>query len=130
MKIGYTESKIMALYSMLAGIAYFIVAILEITGIDFRYISHDIFGGIALIVIATIYFAGIKETLKKSYRGYSFILGGIILSLIFGVMHLLIYIAGILEYAIGNSGFPFPRAEIILAISVSPLAYLVYKKAV
>ncbi len=130
MKIGDIESKIMASYSMMAGIAYFIVAILEIAGSNFRYISHDIFGGAALMVIATIYFAGIKETLKKSYRGLSFILGGIILSLIFGVMHFLIYISGILEYFMGNSGFPFPRAEIILAIFVSPLAYLVYKKTV
>ena len=127
MKVEKKESMIMASYSFIAGIAYLIVAFLEITGIK---ITRDIFGGAALIIISSIYLAGIKETLKRSYKGISFIVGGIILSAIFGIMYLLIFFAEILEYLMGNQNFPFIRVEVLLALLISPLAYYVYEKVI
>ena len=124
MKIEVRESRILASYAVMAAIAYLVVAILEITGIK---ITHDIFGGLALFVISAIYLAGIKETIERSYKGISFIFGGIILSLIFGIMYLFIFLAGILEYAIGEASFPSIRIEIILALFITPLAYYIYR---
>jgi len=126
MKIGKKESMIMAAYSFMAGMAYIIVAFMEIIG----KINHDIFGGATLLIISGIYFAGIRETLAGSYKGISFVLGGIILSLIFGIMYLFIFIAGILEYVIGNAGPPSIRIEIILALFIVPLAHYVYRKVI
>ena len=124
MKIEVRESRILASYAVMAAIAYLLVAILEITGVK---ITRDILGGLALFVISAIYFAGIKETVARSYKGISFIFGGIILSLIFGIMYLFIFLAGILEYMIGNAAFPSIRVEIILALLITPLAYYLYR---
>jgi len=118
------KGKIMALYAFIAFLAYMAVALFEISGV---YFQRDIFGGLALIVISITFLAGVKETWASNYKGLSFILGGLILSSIFGIMHVLILFANILEWLIGESHFPdIIRPEILLLIFISPLLVMAY----
>ena len=121
------EGKIMAGYALIAGILYSSVGVMEIFGA----IHRDIIGGIMLIIIALTYLAGVKESFKGSYRGLSFLIGGLFLSTIYGILYILAIIANWLEYLIGNvESFLLieeMRVEIWLFFTILPLVYLVWK---
>ncbi len=121
------EGKVMAGYALIAGVIYLSAGTMEIFGVIYR----DIIGGIMLIIIAATYLAGVEETFKGSYRGLSFLIGGLFLSAIYGILYILMMIANWLEYLIGNiesfSLIEEMRVEIWLFFTILPLVYLVWK---
>ena len=128
MDFDIKKGKVIGIYAFLIAIFYLIIGIIEIFDrIDL--VKRDIFGGLALFVISATYFASIKETLRGEYKGLSFIIGGIFLSSIFGILYILILFANWLEHIIGKSNFSlYLRPEIILFFAILPLAYLVKKE--
>lgn len=121
------RGKIMAAYALIAGILYLSAGIMEIFGI----ISRDIIGGIMLMIIAATYLAGIKDTSNGNYKGLSFLIGGLFLSTVYGILYILMMIANWLEYLTGNvesfSLIKEMRIEIWLFFTILPLVYLVWK---
>lgn len=119
--------KVMYVYGVIAGIAYLIAGLLELTGLWY----HDIFGGIALLIISSVYLASTKHAGKEMEKSLAFVTVGAILSSIFGVLYILILFADWLEYLIGNASFSTSlRAEIILFIAVVPLLYMIKREIV
>ena len=96
-----------ALISLVVGVPYLIVGlaqfVLSLTGP--HIIPGDPIGGLVLALIGTIFLYGAKDFLNDVTDGISFYYMGIILSLIFSVLFILILIADWAEFLLGNEDF-------------------------
>jgi len=120
--------KAMGIYAAIIGLIYLFISIMEIFGGIYN-VPKDIFGGLVLLVIAATYLTGVKRALKGECKGLSFLIAGVFLSSVFGILYILILFANWLEYLIGNASFSFYlRPEIWLFFAILPLAYLIKKE--
>ena len=120
--------KNIGLYTALIGAITAIVGIFEIlfvfTGSEL-WIPADLFGGLALLVIAAVYLSGNGELLSKREEGLSFVLVGSILTGVFGILYILIMGADYLMYLLGEVDefliLDEVRPEILLLVAVIPV---------
>lgn len=128
--------KNIGLYTGLVGAITAIIGSLEIlfvfTGTD-SWIPADLFGGFALIVIAAVYLSGIGELLSMREEGLSFALTGMILTMVFGSLYILMAGADWLMYLLGEADefliISELRPEILLLVATLPLArYMIKRK--
>ena len=120
--------KNIGLYSALIGGMTAIIGALEVifllTGTD-SWIPADLFGGLALLVIAAVYLSGIGELLSKREEGLSFALTGTILTMVFGSLYTLIMGTDYLMYLLGEADefliLDEVRPEILLLVAVLPV---------
>ncbi|MHA1893212.1 MAG: hypothetical protein ACTSX4_01800 [Candidatus Helarchaeota archaeon] len=95
--------KKMAFYCMIVSIIYigvgmvqFLGGILEIFAVKMflpKLMPPDLFTGMALIVIGLVFAFGIKPLFNREDAGVSFIVGGSLLAIGFGILYLLIMIS-------------------------------------
>ncbi|MHC1571896.1 MAG: hypothetical protein ACXQTM_06375 [Methanosarcinales archaeon] len=127
--------KNIGLYSALIGGITGIIGALEVifvfTGTD-SWIPADLFGGLALLVIAAVYLSGIGELLSKREEGLSFALTGTILTMVFGSLYTLIMGTDYLMYLLGEADefliITELRPEILLLAATLPLARYLIKR--
>ncbi len=127
--------KNIGLYSALIGGITAIIGALEVifvfTGTD-SWIPADLFGGLALLVIAAVYLSGIGELLSKREEGLSFALTGTILTMVFGSLYTLIMGTDYLMYLLGEADefliISELRPEILLLVATLPLARYLIKR--
>ena len=127
--------KNIGLYSALIGGITAIIGALEVifllTGTD-SWIPADLFGGLALLVIAAVYLSGIGELLSKREEGLSFALTGTILTMVFGSLYTLIMGTDYLMYLLGEADefliITELRPEILLLVATLPLARYLIKR--
>lgn len=100
MKISGGAAKSMVTYAVILGSLYIIIGSIEFaTGIwdllapgtaeGILGLPIDLYGGFATLVIGTLYF-GITPLWKGKYESLGFVLVGVLLSVVFGVLYLLI----------------------------------------
>ncbi len=120
--------RIMAIYAIALGIGYILSGVIEVFG-GAGMVPGDIFGGLALFVIAATYITGVPGLLNGEHGGLSFLMGGLLLSAVFGVLYILAIGADGLEYIIGAAETLSIsiRPEIWLFLVSLPLAYQVWK---
>lgn len=143
MKLNESNGKVVATYALVLGIIYFILGILEVVEgfgpffgvtagpvLGAEYISADLFGGLATIVIGAVYF-GAAPLWKAKYESLSFLLVGVLLSTVFGALYLLILGAnGFGAYLAGEEWewmADLLRPEIWLFFLSLPLGYFALK---
>jgi len=127
--------KNIGLYAALIGGITAIIGALEVifvfTGTD-SWIPADLFGGLALLVIAAVYLSGIGELLSKREEGLSFALTGTILTMVFGSLYTLIMGTDYLMYLLGEADefliITELRPEILLLAATLPLARYLIKR--
>lgn len=93
------------IFAALAGVLYVFFGLLHITeglGIDtgmsgLLFIPGDILGGFCLMVIGAVFFNGLREMLQGINAGVSFLYVGILMSLIFMAVYLLIMGGNLLD---------------------------------
>ena len=103
MKRSYDNKEIV--FAALGGVLYVLFGLLHIVeglGIDtgmagFLFIPGDILGGFCLIVIGAVFLKGLKEMLQGINAGVSFLYVGILMSLIFMAVYLLIMGGNLLD---------------------------------
>ncbi|SFM45297.1 hypothetical protein [Methanolobus profundi] len=103
MKNNYGNKEVA--FSALAGVLYALfglVHIIEGLGIDtglsgMLFIPGDILGGFCLVVIGAVFLIGFKEMLQGLNAGVSFVYVGILMSLIFMAVYLLIMGGNLLD---------------------------------
>ena len=121
------KGRIISIYALVLGIAYLAIGIVEVFGGAGIVIPGDLFGGFALVVIAATYLNGVRGVVNGEHRGLSFVLGGLFLSAVFGVLYLLLMGADGLMFLLGEAE-EFPvladfRPAIMLFFLALPLAY-------
>lgn len=92
-------------FAALAGVLYAFFGLLHIVeglGIDtgmagLLFIPGDILGGFCLMVIAAVFLNGLREMLQGINAGVSFVYVGILMSLIFAAVYLLIMGGNLLD---------------------------------
>jgi len=120
--------KGIGLYAALIGGITGIVGVFEVlfvfTGTD-SWVPADLFGGVALLVIAAVYLTGIGELRSGREEGLSFALTGTILTMVFGSLYILIMGANWLMYLLGEADefliISELRPEILLFVIALPL---------
>lgn len=115
--------KTLAVYGVILGILYLIIGLVEVPG--------DVFGGLALVVISAVYLYGIRGLWSAEYGGLSFIIVGLMLSAIYGILYLLLMGADYLMYTLGKEEFSAIasfRPEIWLFLISLPAAYFIWSK--
>jgi hypothetical protein len=103
MKRSYGNKEMV--FAALAGVLYAsfgLLNILEGFGIDTGmagslFIPGDILGGFCLVVIGAVFLNGLREMLKGINAGVSFVYVGILMSLIFAAVYLLIMGGNLLD---------------------------------
>jgi hypothetical protein len=148
------ENRHIVIYAMILGVAYTIFGAAEFTlGIYNLFspmdnaglvgvVPADIFGGFAALVVGASYLSAIS-LLRGTLESWGFILVGMLLSAVFGVIYLLIVCAdgfGTLLASLegeawtwgwltsGSAGSGLLRPEIWLFFMSLPLAYLTLRK--
>jgi hypothetical protein len=97
------ENKWVIVYAMILGVAYIIIGIAEFTlgiynlfpstgNVSFIVMPADIFGGFAALVIGSTYLSAVS-LLRGSRESLGYILVGLFLSIVYGVIYLLIVCA-------------------------------------
>lgn len=129
--------KVIGICALVLGALYVIIGALEVLfdpilfGIE-SAIPADLFGGLALLVIGGVYLYGVRDLWNNRREGISFLIGGVVLSAIFGIIFLLIMGANGLMYLLGEaeefSIIAEFRPEIWLFLMSLPAAYLVWKR--
>lgn len=130
------------LFGLLAGIPYIIFGLIQTTvSFGFRSdwtgllsVPNDFIGGFVLILIGTIFLAGVKELRAGTVEGVAYIYVGIFIALLFALIYLLVVTANALEaYVIMNDDFkgwsPLDdfRPGIYLAI-IPLIGYLIWRE--
>jgi hypothetical protein len=127
---GFLE--ILVGWGALVGTGVSLIPPLEIAGVN--VVPPDVFGGLMLIIIGTVYLTGVKQQAKGEREGLSFLLVGSLLAAIFFGVYLMIMLANGVGYV-----FQFEdwiewiwlddlRPGIWLFFLALPGAYLVNKK--
>lgn len=124
---GIGKGQRVGIYALVLGIVYLAFGVIEVFGGAGEVIPRDLFGGFALAVIAATYLKGVKGLLNGEHMGLSFLIGGLFLSTVFGILYLLLMGADGLMYVLGEAeefsilaGF---RPAIWLFFLSLPLAY-------
>ena len=91
-------------FAALAGVLYSIFGILHIleglgvnTGTSHLFVSGDLAGGFCLLVIGAVFLSGAKEMLQGINAGVSFVYVGMIMSIVFMLVYLLIMGGNLLD---------------------------------
>lgn len=118
--------KLLGIYASILGAISLAVGLLEISGGWGEAIPGDLFGGLAPTVTAAAYLLGVKGTIAGRYEGLSFVVGGLFLTAVFGVLYLLTAGAEALMYLLGEAA-AFPelldlRPEVWIFFLSLPLA--------
>lgn len=103
MKRNYGNKEM--IFAALAGVLYLLSGLLHIAGglgiytglSDTLFVSGDISGGFCLMVIGAVFIAGLREMLKGINAGVSFVYVGILMSLLFMGVYLLIMGGNLLD---------------------------------
>jgi len=118
--------RVLGIYASILGTVALAVGLLEIFGGWGGVIPEDLFGGLVLMVTAAAYLLGVKGAISGRYEGLSFIMGGLFLTAVFGVLYLLTAGAEALMYLLGEvESFPgiFDlRPEVWILLISLPLA--------
>ncbi|MCW7071303.1 MAG: hypothetical protein OCU12_03075 [Methanophagales archaeon] len=121
------KGKTMGAYAAVLGVLYFAVGVVEVLGGAGEVIPGDLFGGLALVVVAATYLNGVKGLFNGEHKGLSFLLGGLFLSAVFGVLYLLLLCADGLMFLLGEaeefSVLAGLRPEVVVFFLSLPLAY-------
>jgi hypothetical protein len=121
--------KRLGIYASALGAICLAVGLVEIFGGLGEMIPGDLFGGFALVVIAATYLSGVKGTFHGRHEGLSFLMGGLFLTAVFGVLYLLMMGADGLMYLLGEAeALPKlveARPAVWIFILSLPLAYRV-----
>lgn len=130
--------KVVSVYALVLGVLYAVIGMLEVLLVLFDgwvetanataiTIPADVFGGVALIVIGTVYLFGVGSLWNKQQDGMSFALVGGMLSAVFGVLYLTTMGAGVVMYMLGEAEefqiFAALRPAVWLFVVSLPLAY-------
>jgi len=108
------RNKAVAIFSLILSILYFFFGSLEITfwlGFDVTYLSpvtiySDALAGFTLIVTSLIFAAGFINLWRNDVKGYSYVLVGLLIASILGILQVLILIANWAErYVLLNEDF-------------------------
>jgi len=97
------KGKTIGIYALVLGVVYLAFGVIEVFGGAGDIIPGDLFGGFALAVIAATYLNGVKGLFNGEHQGLSFLIGGLFLSAIFGVLYLLLMGADGLMYILGEA---------------------------
>lgn len=120
------KGKTMGIYALGLGILYLVFGLIEVLG-GAGLARGDLFGGLALVVIAATYLNGVKGLFNGEHKGLSLLIGGLFLSAVFGVLYLLLLGAEGLIYLLGEaeefSALADFRPEIWFFLASLPLAY-------
>jgi len=127
------DFKIVSVSALILGMLYTAIGMLEmllvpldIGGIK-SLIPADVFGGMALIVIGTVYLSGVGSLWNNRMEGISFTLVGGILSGVIGVLYLMTMGADGMMYLLGEtetfSVLAGVRPAVWLLVVSLPLAY-------
>ncbi len=128
--------RVMGVYALALGVLYLLFGLMEIVGVggsgtDPIPIPGDLFGGLAILVVAATYLNGVRGLFRGEHVGLSFLIGALFLSAVFGVLYLLLMGADGLSYLIGSSdefaALADFRPEIWFFLLSLPLAYQVWK---
>ena len=121
--------KMIAIYASVLGVISLAVGLVEILGGGGESIPGDLFGGFVLAVMAVTYLGGVKRASHGRHEGLSFIIGGLFLAGVFGVLYLLMMGADGLMYLLGEAEalpkLADARPAIWIFILSLPLAYRV-----
>ena len=121
--------KMIAIYASVLGVISLLVGLAEVLGGWGGIIPGDLFGGFVLVVMAATYLGGVKGAFRGRYEGLSFLIGGLFLTMVFGVLYLLMMGADGLMYLLGEAeALPTladARPAIWIFILSLPLAYRV-----
>lgn len=106
MKQDYGNKEIT--FAALAGVLYTIFGIFQIaegigiqTGMsDMLFIPGDILSGLCLLVLGAVFLYGLKEMLQGINAGVSFVYVGILMSLVFMAVYLLVMVGILLDSVI------------------------------
>jgi len=122
------KGKTIGIYAAVIGVVYLVLGVIEVFGGAGDVIPGDLFGGLALVVIAATFLYGIKSTFDGDHKGLSFLIGGLFLSAVFGILYLLLMGADGLMFLLGEadefSVLADFRPAIWMFILSLPLAYL------
>ena len=148
------ENRWIVIYAVSLGIAYIILGVVEFTLGIYNLLSPmnnvnligvvpaDIFGGFATLVIGASYFSAVS-LLRGKHESLGYILVGLLLSAVFGIIYLLIVCADGFETLLaslkgeawtwewltsGSAGTGLLRPEIWFFFMSLPLAYLTLRK--
>lgn len=118
--------RLLGIYASILGAVTLAVGLLEIFGGWGGAIPEDPFSGLALMVTAAAYLLGVKGTVAGRYEGLSFVVGGLFLTAVFGVLYFLLAGAEALMYLLGEAD-AFPelldlRPEVWIFLLSLPLA--------
>lgn len=121
--------KMLAIYASALGVISLAVGLVEILGGSGEMIPGDLFGGFVLVVMAATYLGGVKGVSHGKHEGLSFLIGGLFLTMVFGVLYLLMMGADGLMYLLGEAealpALTDARPAIWIFILSLPLAYRV-----
>ena len=123
------KGKTIGLYAVVLGVLYLVIGMIEVFGGAGDAIPGDLLGGLALVVIAVTFLNGVKRSFFGEHIGLSFLIGGLFLAAVFGILYLLLMGANGLMFLLGEaeefSAVTEFRPAIWLFILSLPLAYLV-----
>ncbi len=126
MDFSIKTGKMFAIYALVLGAICLLAGLVEILGGSGEAIPGDVFGGFVLVVMAATYLAGVKGALHGRHEGLSFLIGGLFLTSVFGVLYLLMMGADGLMYLLGEAealpALTEARPEIWIFILSLPLA--------
>lgn len=100
------KNKIMTYFTLLWGIIYLVIGSLQVLKgagilhenfISTNLLPPEIDGGLALVVVGAVYLYGTIEFSKGSFEGKAYAYVGIVLSLLFGALYLLTFIADLIN---------------------------------
>lgn len=118
--------KGLGIYASALGAISLVVGLIEISGGWGETIPGDLFGGFVLLVIAATYLNGVKGVFQGRNEGLSFLVGGLFLTAVFGVLYLLMMGAEGLMYLLGEAqalpGIFDLRPEVWILLLSLPLA--------
>lgn len=95
--------KRLGIYASVLGMICLLVGLVEIFGGSGEVIPGDIFGGFVLVVTAVTYLNGVEGSFHGRHEGLSFLIGGLFLTAVFGVLYILIMGADGLMYLLGEA---------------------------
>lgn len=121
--------KRLAIYASALGLISLLIGLVKILGGWGETIPGDLFGGFVLVVMAATYLSGVKGALQGRHEGLSFLIGGLFLTAVVGVLYLLIMGGDGLMYLLGEAEalpkLSEARPAIWIFILSLPLAYRV-----
>lgn len=132
------KNKALTGFTLLWGITYLVIGSLQVLKgagllpenfISANLLPREIAGGLALAVVGMVYLYGTIEFSKGSFEGKAYAYVGIVLSLLFGALYLLTFIADLINARVlFAEGFEewTPLSGIKPALYLGLLSFIVY----